>query len=101
MEGKSQNIKYYKAHWPALKVLKKERLRRRLRQKDIADYLGITVQYYSQIERGINTLSYANALQIAGLFKMSTDELFERDYLKSDILVESIAKERRKKYKKL
>ena len=69
-------------------------------EKDIADYLGITVQFYSQIERGINTLSYANAIQIAAWFGMTTDELFEKDYLQSDVLMPSIAEERMKKYKK-
>ena len=91
---------WYKPHWPVLRTLRKERLKRQIRQKDIADYLGITVQFYSQIERGINTLSYANAIQIAAWFGMTTDELFEKDYLQSDVLMPSIAEERMKKYKK-
>lgn len=81
--------------YPCLRRLKKERLKYHLTQKRLADYLGVTVQYYSQMERGINTLSFANALQLAAFFEMPTDELFESDYIESGVLMKSIAEKRK------
>lgn len=63
-----------------MKKLKKTRLEHHLRQVDLADILGCTTQFYSQIERGINVLSLENAFKLADKFGVSVEELFREDY---------------------
>ena len=63
-----------------LETLKNKRVEKGITQTAIAENLGISLQFYSQIERGINTLSYANALRIAEFLGCTTDELFKRDF---------------------
>lgn len=46
----------------------------------MAEHLNISLQFYSQIERGVNRLSYKNALKIAEYLNCSTDELFKEDF---------------------
>lgn len=70
--------------FPPLYTLRKVRLQKRVTQRILADYLGVTMQYYSQIERGLNTLSYYNALRLAVFFSTSVDALFKQDYLRFD-----------------
>lgn len=63
-----------------LKTLKKTRKEQKCTQRMIANYLGVSIQYYSQMERGINLLSYANACKIAYFFHTTPDALFLKDY---------------------
>ena len=63
-----------------LHKLRKVRLAHSVTQQQIADKLGCTLQFYSQIERGINTLSYDYALRIALYFGMTPDELFFEEF---------------------
>ena len=56
--------------------LRKARLEHHLTQGDVAYILGCTTQFYSQIERGINVLSYDYAVRLALMFQTTPDELF-------------------------
>lgn len=56
--------------------LRKTRLKHNLTQEDVAYILGCTTQFYSQIERGINVLSYDYAVRLALMFQTTPDELF-------------------------
>ena len=64
------------------KLYKLRRIRRELgvKQEQIAEVLGCTSQFYSQIERGVNTLTYANAVRIADFFQCRPDDLFLDDF---------------------
>ena len=60
-----------------LRKLKRMRLQKGYKQKDIALRLQCTPQFYSELERGINVLSYQNALIIANFLDTDTDTLFK------------------------
>lgn len=60
--------------------LKKLRLKNNYTSKDIANILGISKPFYSQIENGRRRLSYDMAVRIANIFKMKPDELFYEDH---------------------
>lgn len=60
--------------------LKKIRLKNNYTSKDIADILGISKPFYSQIENGRRRLSYDMAVRIASIFKMKPDEIFYEDH---------------------
>lgn len=62
--------------------LKKIRLKNNYTSKDIADILGISKPFYSQIENGRRRLSYDMAVRIASIFKMKPDEIFYDDHKK-------------------
>lgn len=47
-----------------------------LKQAEIARKLGISKQYYSQLERGERRLTYDMALAIAKIFKTTPDKIF-------------------------
>lgn len=63
-----------------LKTLKTTRIKKGVTQLEMAEHLNISLQFYSQIERGVNRLSYKNALKIAEYLNCSTDELFKEDF---------------------
>lgn len=69
-----------------LKKLKRIRIQKGFKQKDIATQLQCTPQFYSEIERGINVLSYQNALIIADFLDTDTDTLFKEafDHLREE-----------------
>lgn len=69
----------YNVKFP-LKTLRCIRVEKGITQMDIAKQLGISLQFYSQIERGINNLSYKNAIIIADYLGTTTDELFKNDF---------------------
>jgi len=48
----------------------------RLTQLEVASKLGISKQYYSQLERGDRRLSYDMALRIAKIFNTTPDQIF-------------------------
>ena len=60
--------------------LKKLRLKNNYTSKDIANILGISKPFYSQIENGRRRLSYDMAVKIASIFKMKPDEIFYEDH---------------------
>ncbi len=66
--------------------LKDLRIKYNYTSKNIADILGISKPFYSQIENGRRRLSYDMAVKIAKIFKMKPDELFYEDH--KDVLKE-------------
>ncbi|MBE6159706.1 MAG: helix-turn-helix transcriptional regulator [Lactobacillales bacterium] len=60
--------------------LKKIRMKNNYTSKNMADILGISKPFYSQIENGRRRLSYDMAVKIANIFKMKPDELFYEDH---------------------
>jgi putative transcriptional regulator len=62
--------------------LKDLRIKNNYTSKYIADLLGISKPFYSQIENGRRRLSYDMAVKIAKIFKMMPDELFYNDHKK-------------------
>ena len=63
-----------------LNKLKRRRMQMRVTQKTMARRLQVTPQFYSEIERGLNVLSYQNALIIAEFLDTTTDELFKEAF---------------------
>lgn len=68
--------------------LKKLRLKKHLRQSDIAKIIGISQQQYSRLESSYKGLTIDKAIALADFFDVSLDELFGRD---------SVSKQNRKK----
>lgn len=62
--------------------LKKLRLKNNYTSRYIADLLGISKPFYSQIENGRRRLTYDMAVRIANIFKMKPDEIFYEDHKK-------------------
>lgn len=62
-----------------LKKLKRLRTSMHIPQKKLAKELNCSIQFYSQLERGINTLSYENAWVLANYFSVTPDDLFLQD----------------------
>lgn len=67
-----------------LRKLRKTRLKCRVKQKTVANFLGVSTQFYSQIERGVNNLSFENAYKLAYYFQTTTDDLFKEDFERAD-----------------
>lgn len=65
---------------PVLYTLREKRVQANLSQSDVADVLGVTKQCYSQMERGIQALSYKCARTLARMLNTTTEDLFEKDY---------------------
>lgn len=61
--------------------LKKLRLKKKMSQQDVADYLGISANYYSYIESGgrQKNLNLMYALKLAELFNVSVDWIVEQE----------------------
>ncbi len=49
-----------------------------LKQKDVAEYLGIAQTVYSRYERGFQTIPVEHLLKLADLYNVSTDYLLGR-----------------------
>lgn len=60
--------------------LKDLREDRDLRQKDIAEYLGIPQTVYSRYERGFQTLPPEHLLKLATFYNTSTDYILGRTH---------------------
>lgn len=56
--------------------LKRLREERGLQQKFVADYIGISANYYCQIENGHRGLATKYLPKIKELFKVTLDEIF-------------------------
>lgn len=63
-----------------LNKLIKMRKQYNVTQSQVAQILNCTTQFYSQIERGVNTLSYTNAVKIADFFDCKPDDLFYDEF---------------------
>ena len=62
-----------------LKRLKELRLARGLSQKEIADYLGVSVAAYSLYERGNREPGISTIKKLAKFYNVSSDDLLEMD----------------------
>lgn len=62
------------------KKLRKLRLLHGFTTKDMANKLGISKPFYSQLENENRRLSYEMACKIAGIFNMKPDEIFLENY---------------------
>lgn len=60
-------------------ILKNLRKEKKLNQKDIADYLGITQQAYQKYENGTSEMSGSTIKKLAGFYGVTTDYLLGRD----------------------
>lgn len=59
-----------------LDKLRAMRKKTNLTQAEMASKLGISKQFYSQLERGERRLSYEMALAIANIFNTTPDKIF-------------------------
>lgn len=59
--------------------LRKMRLEKNYTMQNIADMLGISKSFYSQIENGNRTLTYKMAVSIAKIFNKKPDYIFYCD----------------------
>ena len=59
-----------------MKTLKDLRIKNNIKIKEIAALLNISEPFYSQIENGKRTLTYAMAKKIASIFKLKPDDIF-------------------------
>lgn len=57
-----------------------------LRQQDVADILGISLQAYGSYERETRSLSFNRAIQLADLFGCTLDELAGRQVKRAEIV---------------
>ena len=57
-----------------------ERLARKMTQKQVAEHLGIKTQSYQAYESNVALPNVINLLQLAELFNISVDDLFEIKY---------------------
>ncbi len=64
--------------------LKELRTKKKLTSKAMAEKLGISIPFYSQIENRQRRLTYDMAVRIATIFKQKPDRIFYEDYV-SDI----------------
>ena len=63
------------------KRLKELRNKNKLTTQNMADKLGISKPFYSQIENGVRRLSYDMAVRISGIFNVKPDDIFYNDHL--------------------
>lgn len=59
-----------------LDKLKQLRLEKNLTLKNVADKVGITLEYYWMLENGKRNMSYEMACKIAAVFERTPDEIF-------------------------
>lgn len=58
-----------------------------LKQKDVAEYLGIAQTVYSRYERGFQTIPVEHLLKLADLYHVSTDYLLGRTKKHDDVSI--------------
>lgn len=61
--------------------LKQLREERGIKQKFVAEQLGITANYYSQIENGHRFPQVEHLLKLRNLFNVSLDDIFFNDQI--------------------
>ena len=62
--------------------LRQMRLEKKYTMQNMADMLGISKSFYSQIEKGNRTLTYKMAVSIAKIFNKKPDYIFYNDIKK-------------------
>ena len=67
-----------------MEKLKKLRLSKGLKHKDMGELLKISKPYYWQIENNKRNLSYEMAIKIASIFNMRPDDIFYDEYTKKE-----------------
>lgn len=72
------NLKHYNAIGDDMNHYKDARLSKKLRQIDVANYLGITRSAYTNIENGKRGLDSEMLSKLADLLEVSTDYLLGR-----------------------
>ena len=60
--------------------LKKIRQNKGITTKEMADKLGISKAFYSQLENNKRTISYMMAIKIANIFNKKPDSIFYDDF---------------------
>ena len=65
--------------------LKKIRKENKIKMKEMAQAMGVSISYYWQLETGRKRLFYDRAIQIATIFNMKPDDLFYTDYKKRKV----------------
>lgn len=77
----NMHMMFYNYTWVRIvEKLKKLRLEKNWKCKDMSEMLGISKTYYWQLENDDRRLSYPMAFKIAKLFKKKPDEIFYDDY---------------------
>ncbi len=62
--------------------LKLLRRKKGYKTEQMAEFLGISKAFYSQIENGKRRLSYDMAVRIAKIFHLHPDSIFYHDHIK-------------------
>lgn len=60
--------------------LREMRKKKKITSKDMANMLGISIAFYSQIENKNRRLTYDMAVNIANIFKCKPDYIFYEEY---------------------
>ena len=66
------------------KKLREMRIKNKYTTQAMAELLGISKSFYSQIETGSRKLSYNMAIRIASVFKRRPDYIFYEDSISLD-----------------
>ena len=64
--------------------LKEMRKKKHYTASIMAEKLGISKPFYSQLENGSRKLSYPMAVKIASIFQVKPDTIFYQDYIKKE-----------------
>lgn len=62
-----------------IEMIKEERVKRKLKQKEVAKYLGISQSTYSKIEQGNQKILAEDLAKIAALYGISFDKMLKLD----------------------
>lgn len=62
-----------------IEMLKEERVRRKLKQKEVAKYLGMSQSTYSKIEQGNQKILAEDLAKLAILYEVSFDKMLKID----------------------
>ena len=65
--------------------LRSLRLKKGYRTGQMAEFLGISKAFYSQIENGKRKLSYDMAVEIARIFHLQPDSVFYHDHITKEV----------------
>lgn len=66
------------------KKLREMRIKNKYTTQAMADKIGISKSFYSQIETGSRRLTYSMAIRIADVFKRKPDTIFYEDELENN-----------------
>lgn len=66
------------------KKLREMRIKHKYTTQTMADKIGISKSFYSQIETGSRRLTYGMAIRIANIFKRKPDSIFYDDEVEKE-----------------